>query len=94
MPPYDIMPLAAIALLCATGLACFRMWIAGRTRRHHEVQGEKVERLADAVDGLYEQMGEMRDSIAELHERVDFAERLLTKGNQRDVKRLNASTPV
>jgi hypothetical protein len=31
---------------------------------------------------MNERLFEVRDSVAELHERMDFAERLLTKGKE------------
>ena len=41
---------------------------------------EELERLADAMDAIYEQSRSLRDEIGELQERLDFHERLLTKG--------------
>jgi hypothetical protein len=48
---------------------------------------EEIERLADAMDSMYEQTRALRDDIGELQERLDFHERLLTRpkeeGNER-----------
>lgn len=41
---------------------------------------EELERLADAMDSIYEQSRALREDIGELQERLDFHERLLTKG--------------
>lgn len=40
---------------------------------------EEVERLADAMDSMYEQTRALREDIGELQERLDFHERLLTR---------------
>jgi uncharacterized protein YlxW (UPF0749 family) len=45
---------------------------------------EELERLADAMDAIYEQSQALRDEIGELQERLDFHERLLTKGKEED----------
>ncbi len=44
---------------------------------------QRVERLTDAVQQLHEDFRVLRDEVTELHERVDFAERMLTSGNQK-----------
>ena len=43
---------------------------------------EELERLADAMDSIYEQSRALRDDIGELQERLDFHERLITKGKE------------
>ena len=45
---------------------------------------EELERLADAMDAIYEQSRGLREDIGELQERLDFHERLLTKGKEDD----------
>jgi hypothetical protein len=47
------------------------------------IDKEEVQRLAETVEGLQDQMFQVRDAVSELHERVDFAERLLTRGEKR-----------
>lgn len=44
---------------------------------------QRVERLTEAVQQLHEDFRVLRDEVTELHERVDFAERMLTSGNQK-----------
>ena len=44
-----------------------------------------VRRLANQVDAMQEQVTALRDDVGGLHERVDFAERLLTPGKPDDV---------
>ena len=43
---------------------------------------EQVERLTEAVHALHEDVRVMRDEMLELHERMDFAERMLTSGKE------------
>ncbi|UCF39624.1 MAG: hypothetical protein JSW43_07690 [Gemmatimonadota bacterium] len=42
--------------------------------------GPEVEQLADAVDSLRDEVRELREGMVDLHERVEFAERMLTRG--------------
>ena len=49
-------------------------------RNRVERDREEVDRLTDTVDALHEQVRMMRDEFADLQERVDFAERLLSRG--------------
>jgi hypothetical protein len=42
--------------------------------------GQEVEQLADAVDSLRDEVRELREGMVDLHERVEFAERMLTRG--------------
>jgi cell division protein FtsB len=42
--------------------------------------GREVEQLADAVDSLRDEVRELREGMVDLHERVEFAERVLTRG--------------
>ena len=44
--------------------------------------GRSTERLAESVTELREQMAAMREDIVELHERVDFAERVISHGDR------------
>jgi hypothetical protein len=48
--------------------------------KQHQVGGEDLERLAEGVSNLREDVRQLREEYVELYERVDFAERVLTKG--------------
>ncbi len=48
-------------------------------RKEIEAHGGESE-LAPLVDGLRDEMNDMRAQLTEVHERLDFAERLLTEG--------------
>jgi uncharacterized protein YlxW (UPF0749 family) len=53
-----------------------------------ERSGGGDERLTEAVQQLYDEVSSMRDDLAELNERVDFTERMLS-----DVRSRNAIGP-
>jgi hypothetical protein len=46
----------------------------------HGLGREELDRLAQAVELLHDDMRVMRDDIVDLSERVDFAERVLARG--------------
>lgn len=43
-----------------------------------ETPGGDSDRLLEAVQELHDEVGLIRDDVAELHERVDFTERMLS----------------
>jgi hypothetical protein len=49
----------------------------------HEKPVQDLERLGEAVDGLYERTSALHDEVVELQERLDFHERLLTESKER-----------
>jgi hypothetical protein len=68
--------------LCGSILIGTRMWLRAKTERMSLGGRGDIERLTAAVESLHEQTQFLQEEIGELHERVDFAERLLTKGDQ------------
>ena len=42
------------------------------------------ERLTEAIQQLHDEVGSMREEIAELHERADFTERILSEVRSRN----------
>ena len=58
------------------------LWLAARTSRSRVVSREEFDRVTEALGNVNDQLYEVRESMSELHERVDFAERLLTKGEK------------
>jgi predicted nuclease with TOPRIM domain len=48
--------------------------------RQHQVGGEDLGQVAEDVSNLREDVRQLREEYAELYERVEFAERMLTKG--------------
>lgn len=74
-------------LLAAVGgsgtMVGFLGWLLYRVKRLEGRAGAgntDVERLIEQVDVLHEQLVSVRAELGELSERVDFAERLLTRG--------------
>jgi len=68
--------------ICGSILIGTRMWLRSKADRLHAAGRDDIERLAEAIENLHERTQFIQDEIGELHERVDFAERLLTKGEQ------------
>ena len=55
-------------------------WGAVQYARVKAAAGGSIPRLGDEVAALREQVEELRHQLADVHERVDFTERLLTRG--------------
>lgn len=70
------------ATLCGTSLMAWRMWLKSKSDRLKLADQSDVERLVETVDALHDRIQFMHEEMGELHERVDFAERLLAKGNE------------
>ena len=75
-----------IPLLAVTGtfvLIGFKGW-ANHQLRMRETSGGDNERLTEAVQQLHDEVSSMREEFAELHERVDFHERMLSEVRSRN----------
>jgi len=73
-----IAPLVALLGVGTFGLLGMRMWLNAKARRP-PLSADEVERLGEALEGLHDEIRLMREDLGELHERVDFAERLLAR---------------
>ena len=80
--PEEVVILIMTAMVGTFTVVGLKILVSARRTRHGEVGTEEVRRLAETVEGVQDQMYQVRDAVAELHERVDFAERLLTKGEK------------
>ncbi len=69
------------ATICGSGLLGWRMWLRSKTERLQLSGRDDGERIAEALDALHERVQYLQDEITELNERVDFAERLLSRGS-------------
>lgn len=78
-----IAPLIAIMLVSGVGLTGLRMWLH-RPQRQQGLPPETLRELTDAIDGLQEQVHALRGEMVDMNERIDFAERLLTKGKSHE----------
>ena len=97
MPP-DVIevvaPLIALMSIGTMALIGMKMRLSAKIQLQKGSGGEDLERIADAVEGLHDELRGVREDVAELQERVDFAERLLSSGEPRAPKRERAPTPV
>lgn len=75
-----IAALVGTAMLGGFTLAGLRMWLRHREGRLGLERGGAAAGMADAVEDLRDQVVALRSEVADLHERIDFAERLLTRG--------------
>ncbi len=94
MPPEAIAPLIAVTSIGIMILVGMKMRLSAKVQLQQGSKSEDVERLADVVDGLHEEVRMLREEYAELHERMDFAERMLSSGKPRKALGEQASTPT
>ena len=97
MPPEIVEPIAALIAIMGLGtmfLIGMKMRLSAKAKLQQGSKGEEVDRLTDAVEGLAEEVRMLRDEYGELHERVDFAERILARGKSPDEARERVSTPT
>jgi hypothetical protein len=70
----------------ALGLGAIKIVVSAWIRKKElAADGGELERLVDAVEGLRSETAFIRDQlgaeISDVHERLEFAERLLTRGS-------------
>ncbi len=78
-------PILGILGFC--GIMGLKIW-SNHKLKMRETPGGDNERLTEAVQQLHDEVGSMREDVAELYERVDFTERMLS-----EVKSKNAIGP-
>ena len=96
MTPDAIEALAAIAGMTSLGilvLVGIKMRFNHKLRMREMPTGEN-ERLTEAVEQLQDEVRLMREEFTDLHERVDFTERILSEGRAKDAIRPPESTPA
>ena len=59
------------------GLMLLKTWSTHKLKMQETSGGD--ERLTEAVQQLHDEVGSMREEIAELHERMEFTERMLSE---------------
>lgn len=69
----------------AMGLGAIKIFVSAWIRRKElSAGGDNIDKLVEAVDSLREETAYMRDhlgaEISDMHERLEFAERMLTRG--------------
>ncbi len=96
MPPQIIEVIGPVMVLTTIGtifLIGMKMRLSAKVQLQEGSKSEEVERLADAVDGLHEEVRMIREEYTELHERMDFAERMLSSGQPPRALGEQTSTP-
>lgn len=78
-----IAPLIALLGVGTFTLVGLRMYLGYRTKRLELSAGHPSTHLEDAIEELRNEVQGLRGDLGELQERVDFAERLLTRGQER-----------
>ena len=97
MPPDVIGGLVAVAGMMGVGtmiLIGLKMRFNHKLRMRQDTRPLEVERLTDLVEAFHDEMRATREEVSELHERMDFAERMLSNGTPRAALDERASTPV
>ncbi len=97
MPPEILEFIAPLTIITTIGtlfLIGMKMRLSAKVQLQQGSKSEDVERLADAVDGLHEEVRMLREEHAELQERMDFAERMLSSGKPRKALGEQTSTPT
>ncbi len=91
MDEWTIVIMVLNSLIIVSGASVFGYWLKLRYQhRHMPRTAEQMDEIREAVDQLQRQL---QSQTNELHERLDFAERLLTRGaDQRD--EVSRATPV
>jgi hypothetical protein len=87
MDPDTIAPLIALVGLGVFTLAGMRMFLAYRIRRFEAQRRGHPHELEESITELRDQVHLLRNDVVELQERMDFTERVLTRGqgNERPI---------
>ncbi len=96
MTPDAIEALAALTGMTSLGilvLVGIKMRFNHKLRMREMPTGEN-EHLTEAVEQLQDEARLMREEFTDLHERVDFTERILSEGRAKDAIRPPESTPA
>ncbi len=75
---------AILVILGGIGMVGLKIW-SNHKLKMREAPGGGNERLTEAVQQLHDQVGSMREDVAELQERADFTERVLAEVRARKV---------
>ena len=72
-----------LGILGGFGLVGLKIWTNHKLKMRETPDGDS-ERLTEAVQQLHDEFGSMREEVAELHERMDFTERILAEARSRN----------
>ena len=80
--PMGMFPVMAIVAMAVGGAICIVWMVMSRQSRVEAHTGRaEIEQLSDAVEELRADVHAVRGELTEVQERLDFAERLLTRGS-------------
>ena len=71
-------------VLGGLGIVALKIWTSHQMKMR-ETPGGDIERLSEAMQELHDEVGSMREEFAELNERMDFTERMLSEVRERKV---------
>lgn len=97
MPPDVLGGLIGVIGATSAGviiLVGLKMRFNHKFRMRETPGGEVTERLTEAVEQLHDEIRLMREEFADLDERVDFTERMLSQGKSRDAIAPRETTPA
>lgn len=86
-----LIPLAMTGGVVLIGV---RMWLAHNARLASREDPAWLHQLTGEMEALHGDVQTLRDAVLELHERVDFAERLLTRGETQTARNQPGATPA
>ena len=72
-----------LGILGGCGIIMVKIW-SNHQLKMRETTGGDNERLAEAMQQLHDEFGSMREDFAELQERMDFTERMLSEIRSRN----------
>jgi hypothetical protein len=82
MSPGALETLAVLTAFFGSGtfvLIGLKMFLTYRAKRFSAVGGDQLRQLAETVQDLRRDLADTRAELSDVHERLDFAERLLTR---------------
>lgn len=82
-----------LVILGTMSLIGMRIWLGHKRERLRLGDPGERDRLAESVANLHDQVRLLREEMGEVHERLDFAERLLTRGREPRSSGEPADTP-
>ena len=99
MPPemvllYALPKLAALVTVGLFTVFGMKVWYKHRDKRHQQIGREEFDQMSDAIEALHEQTLLLREDFQDLHERIDFAERVLAQKRQTEYLDQPEATPV
>lgn len=71
-----------LAILGGFGIVGLKIWTKHQLKLREMPDGDN-ESLTEAVQQLSDEVGSMREDVAELHERMEFTERILSEVRSR-----------